>query len=180
MTSPRTSQRNRHDCARTIVTSSVYECTVAVADVFYIFNSTVVDWTCYDFFFSSKCSLFHNAKLFGSCIIHILSTGCAEIKKKNNSGAKELNTGIAVVYEGLPRMSEKLLVITWILTLSPNFHRCLRNIRLGLIYNDPSDFAVFGSTHWSLPALSCLVPVANLLGSLQWIWRAAISTGVSF
>jgi len=43
MTSPRTSQRNRHACARTIVTSSVYECTVAVADVFYIFNSTVED-----------------------------------------------------------------------------------------------------------------------------------------
>ena len=33
-------------------------------------------------FFSSKCSLFHNANLFGSCIIHILYTGCAKIKKK--------------------------------------------------------------------------------------------------
>ena len=33
------------------------------------------------FFFSSKCSLFHNANLFGSCIIHILYTGCDEIKK---------------------------------------------------------------------------------------------------
>ena len=40
------------------------------------------------FFISSKCSLFHNANLFGSCIIHILYTGCAKIKKKNNSGAK--------------------------------------------------------------------------------------------
>ena len=40
-------------------------------------------------FFSSRCSLFHNANLFGSCIIHILYTGCAEIKKKN-SGAKGL------------------------------------------------------------------------------------------
>jgi hypothetical protein len=39
-------------------------------------------------FFSSKCSLFHNANLFGSCIIHILYTGCAKIKKK--SGAKGL------------------------------------------------------------------------------------------
>ena len=35
------------------------------------------------FFFSSKCSLFHNANFFGTCIIHILHTGCAEIKKKN-------------------------------------------------------------------------------------------------
>ena len=34
------------------------------------------------FFLSSKCSLFDNANLFGSCIIHILYTGCAEIKKK--------------------------------------------------------------------------------------------------
>jgi hypothetical protein len=33
------------------------------------------------FSFSSKCSLFHNANLFGSCIIHILYTGCAKIKK---------------------------------------------------------------------------------------------------
>ena len=41
-------------------------------------------------FFPSKCSLFNNANLFGSCIIHILYTGCAKIKKKNNSGAKGL------------------------------------------------------------------------------------------
>ena len=41
------------------------------------------------FFFSSKCSLFHNANLFGFCVIHILYTECAEIKK-NNSGAKRL------------------------------------------------------------------------------------------
>ena len=40
-------------------------------------------------FFSSKCSLFHNANMFGSCIIHIWYTGCAEIKK-NNFGAKGL------------------------------------------------------------------------------------------
>ena len=40
-------------------------------------------------FFSSKCSLFHNANLFGSCIIHILYTGVLKLKK-NNSGAKEL------------------------------------------------------------------------------------------
>jgi len=33
------------------------------------------------FFFTSKCSLFHNSNIFGSCIIHILYTGCAKIKK---------------------------------------------------------------------------------------------------
>jgi len=40
-------------------------------------------------FFSSKCSLFHNSNVFGSCVIHILYTECAKIKK-NNSGAKSL------------------------------------------------------------------------------------------
>ena len=44
------------------------------------------------FFLSSKCSLFYNANLFGSCIIHILYTGCAKTKKKNNSGARGLMT----------------------------------------------------------------------------------------
>ena len=33
-------------------------------------------------FFSSKCSLFHNANFFGFCIIHNLYTECAKIKKK--------------------------------------------------------------------------------------------------
>ena len=31
-------------------------------------------------FFSSKCSLFHNSKVFGSCNIRISYTGCAKIK----------------------------------------------------------------------------------------------------
>jgi len=30
-------------------------------------------------FFSSKCRLFHSATFSGSCIIHILHTGCAKI-----------------------------------------------------------------------------------------------------
>jgi len=47
------------------------------------------------FFFSSKCSLFHNPNIFGSCIIHILYTGCVKIKE-NNSGARRLKTGVAV------------------------------------------------------------------------------------
>jgi len=29
--------------------------------------------------FSSKCRLFHNAIFFGSCIIHILHTGCTKM-----------------------------------------------------------------------------------------------------
>jgi len=30
-------------------------------------------------FSSSKCRLFRNATFFGSCVIHILHTGCAKI-----------------------------------------------------------------------------------------------------
>jgi len=36
----------------------------------------------YSPFFPSKCNMFHNYNVFGSCIIHILYTGCAKIKKK--------------------------------------------------------------------------------------------------
>ena len=43
------------------------------------------------FSLSLKLSLFHNSNLFGSCIIHILYTECAKIKK-NNFGAKKLTT----------------------------------------------------------------------------------------
>jgi len=32
--------------------------------------------------FSSKCNLFHNSNVFGSCIINILYTGVLKLKKK--------------------------------------------------------------------------------------------------
>jgi len=44
-------------------------------------------------FFSSKCSLFHNSKVFVSSISHISYTGCAKIKK-NHSGAKRLKVEV--------------------------------------------------------------------------------------
>ena len=42
------------------------------------------------FFLSSKCSLFHNSNVFGSCVIHILYTGCAKIKKFGRQKVKQL------------------------------------------------------------------------------------------
>ena len=36
----------------------------------------------YSPFFSSKCSLFHNSNVFGSCIIHIFIQVCQNLKKK--------------------------------------------------------------------------------------------------
>ena len=43
------------------------------------------------FSFSSKCSLFHNANLFSSCIIHILYTECAKSKKKKKFWRQKFN-----------------------------------------------------------------------------------------
>jgi len=57
-------------------------------------------------FFSSKCSLFHNSNVFGSCTIHILYTECAKIKK-NNSGAKSLISRLLI----LDVLSIKLLKV---------------------------------------------------------------------
>ena len=53
-------------------------------------------------FFSSKCSLFHNGNLFGSCIIRILYTGCAKIKKiiPAPKGFKETKPIVKSVKEG--------------------------------------------------------------------------------
>ena len=49
--------------------------------VLYIYSTNVgTEYFKHGIFFS-KCSLFHNCNVFGSCIIHILYTGCAKIKK---------------------------------------------------------------------------------------------------
>ena len=50
--------------------------------IFFVLYSEPTNAQLIDNFFSSKCSLFHNYNAFGSCIIHILYTGCAKIKKK--------------------------------------------------------------------------------------------------
>ena len=59
-------------------------------------------------FFSSKCSLFHNANFFGSRIIHILYTGCAKIKKKN-FGAK----GLRKYYLVLPDTTDLTFILLY-------------------------------------------------------------------
>jgi hypothetical protein len=51
---------------------------------FYIFFSTNISTEYFKHaaqfpVFSSKCRLFCNAAFFGSCVIHILHTGCAKI-----------------------------------------------------------------------------------------------------
>jgi hypothetical protein len=63
--------------------------------VFYIYSPNIgteyFKHGIYSPFFLFKMKFFfHNSNVFGSCIIHILYTGCAKIKKNNNSGAKML------------------------------------------------------------------------------------------
>ena len=66
----------------------------------------------YSSFFSSKCSLFHNLTYFGSCIIHILYTGCAK-RKKNNSGAKRLNSEVRKVGNEQVFVSFECILTFW-------------------------------------------------------------------
>ena len=72
---------NDHDSGRTAPLTSKY-C------ILYIYSTNIgTEYFehgkyCPFFFSSSKWSLFHNSNVFGSCIIHILYTGCAKIKKK--------------------------------------------------------------------------------------------------
>ena len=61
-------------------------------------------------FFSSKCSLFHNANSFGSCIIHILYTECAKIKKKIIPAPKGLATEKPLLMKGSACLS-----VWWVL-----------------------------------------------------------------
>jgi len=63
-------------------------------------------WCIFSVFSSSKCSLFHNSIVFGSCIIRILYTGCAKIKK-NNSGPKSLNAELKPICHLLPLLGDR-------------------------------------------------------------------------
>jgi len=51
--------------------------------------------------------LFHNSNAFGSCIIHILYTGCAKIKK-SNSGDKKVNQKLKYLYAEKKILNEQL------------------------------------------------------------------------
>jgi hypothetical protein len=59
-----------------------------------------------------KCSLFHNSNLFGVCIIHILYTEYAKIKK-NNSGPKRLKKSSAGTETEQQGMLGRFVVTRW-------------------------------------------------------------------
>ena len=57
------------------------------------------------FFSLQNTVLFHNANLFGSCIIHIVYTGCAKFQK-NNSGAKGLIRDTHLQHQETPHQTD--------------------------------------------------------------------------
>ena len=70
---------------------------------FYIFIKKNIGTECFKHAlsypsFSSKCSMFFNANLFGSCIIHILLTGCADIKKFRRQNVNLIGL-IVIIFE---------------------------------------------------------------------------------
>ena len=77
-------------------------------------------------FCSSKCSLFHKSNVFGSCIIHILYTECAKIKKKN-SGAKKVKRqhGCGKEYISNLKIAVFWDVTAWYLAPFPTFRKTL-------------------------------------------------------
>jgi hypothetical protein len=80
---------NRHDKVNRLTPNDPYMGRTAPLTskccILYIYSTNICTeyfkHALYSPFFSSKCNLFHNANLFSSCIIHILYTGCAKIKK---------------------------------------------------------------------------------------------------
>jgi hypothetical protein len=59
--------------------------------------------------FSSKCRLLHNSTSFGSCIIHILSTGVQKFKK--SSSTKGLKLNVLISYVSLPMVMTAVMVM---------------------------------------------------------------------
>jgi hypothetical protein len=63
-----------------VPTASLHAWTGATRHVVIPLTLSVLNTCCIiSVFLSSKCRLFHNATLFGPCIIHILNTVCAKI-----------------------------------------------------------------------------------------------------
>jgi len=61
--------------------------------ILYIYSTnTGTEYFKLSVFSSSKCSLFHNSNVFGSCLFTFYIQGVLEFKK-NNSGAKRLTSG---------------------------------------------------------------------------------------
>ena len=70
---------NDHYSGRTAPLTSKFDFYTFIQQI-QVLNILNMVYTLRVFFF--KFSLFHNSNVFGSCIIHILYTECAKIKKK--------------------------------------------------------------------------------------------------
>ena len=112
----------------------------------------------FPFFFSSKCSLFHNANLFGSCIIHILYTGCAKIKK-NNSGAKRLISETCWAHKKWNKIASDIKLVFHSLTILVFlFISCAVHFHITLWYNALSGPRHFEQSHGLTVICLCNTP----------------------
>ena len=109
-------------------------------------------------FFSSKCSLFHNANFFGSCNIHILYTGCAKIKKiipapKDYSWYNR--TAVHQTSTSVPKLPTRMLgtctALTWLLGHAMCRKRCpcykTMRRRMGILRLRKVKFPVHSQRH---------------------------------
>ena len=72
-------------CRTALITSRC--CILYIIQQIYVQNILNMPHTL-RFFFLQNAFLFHNATFYGSCVIHILYTRCAKIKKKKNPAPK--------------------------------------------------------------------------------------------
>ena len=111
-------------------------------------------------FISSKCSLSHNSNVFGSCIIHILYTGCA--KKVIPSWHFDL----VVRSSGMCYIQETYVILVKFVIVLP-----LLRIRLGV------EGYFFTRTHSLSVGLPWLLPIQHAiftrdeLPCLRWDWN---------
>ena len=113
---------------------------------------------CSPFFSSSKFGFFHNSNVFGSCIIHILYTVFAKIKKKNNSGAKRLNSWhICPERVSIWHSKHKINL------LYGPFLRTLWSLPTNFMVPSYEPYGPFLRTLWSLPT-NFMVPSYELYG----------------
>ena len=68
--------------------------------------------------------MFHNSIIFGSCVIHILYTGCAKIKKKYFRLQK-----VKIAYPENPLLIIKFVIpVVFIILLDWSVHTCLKQL----------------------------------------------------
>jgi hypothetical protein len=136
-------------------------------------------------FFSSKCRLFHNATFFGSCIIHILHTGCA--KKIKKIRMPKVNAPYSSKWPCVDsRRSDVLVpsydaVSVWVTCSSESCHSFRQKVS-GMLWNTTAYSCVVRTRHWSIPCISIMASNTTnirtgLRSLIQCVRKVAVHLG---